>query len=92
MKFTCPCCGYKTLKRNPPGTFEICKICFWEDDNFQYKNPDFKRGSNESSLNEARKNFLKIGASCERFLKYVRKPTNKDKKDLSWNILGKSQK
>lgn len=36
MKFTCPCCGYKTMKGKPPGTYEICEICFWEDDGFNF--------------------------------------------------------
>jgi hypothetical protein len=31
MKYTCPCC-YKTLGEEPPDTYEICEICFWEDD------------------------------------------------------------
>ncbi|MDR2992886.1 MAG: hypothetical protein LBV11_03505, partial [Bacillus cereus] len=24
MKYTCPCCGYRTLEEEPPGTYEIC--------------------------------------------------------------------
>lgn len=26
----CPCCGFLTLDER--GTFEICPVCFWEDD------------------------------------------------------------
>ena len=37
--YTCPCCGYKTLEECSPGTFEICPICFWEDDNVQFEDP-----------------------------------------------------
>lgn len=29
-KFTCPCCGYRTL--NERGAYDICPVCFWEDD------------------------------------------------------------
>lgn len=29
--FTCPGCGYPTLKER--GNYEICKVCDWEDDN-----------------------------------------------------------
>ena len=36
VKYTCPCCGYKTLDEEPPNTYDICEICFWEDDGFQY--------------------------------------------------------
>jgi len=87
MKFTCPCCGYKTLKNKPPGTFEICKICFWEDDSSQFYNPDFKEGLNEISLREAQQNFTKIGACKKRFENYVQKPTKNDIKDPQWKIL-----
>ncbi len=81
MKYTCPCCGYKTLEEKPPGTFEICPICFWEDDNIQFKDPDYKGGANNVSLREAQKNFVKFGASEKRFIKNVRKPTKDDEKD-----------
>lgn len=87
MKYTCPCCGYKTLDNQPPGTYEICKICFWEDDKVQFNDPDFRHGTNEVSLKEAQKNFIKIGASDKRFLQYVRKPTKKDIKDIGWNLI-----
>jgi len=88
MKFTCPCCGYKNLKEKPPGTYAICAICFWIDDKVQYKNSDFKGGSNEVSLKEAQVNFFKIGANNKRFLQYVRKPTKNDIKDPSWKFIG----
>ena len=26
----CPCCGYETLGER--GAFEICGVCWWEDD------------------------------------------------------------
>ncbi|WP_197035564.1 CPCC family cysteine-rich protein [Paenibacillus sp. UNC451MF] len=26
MKYTCPCCDYKTLDLKPPGTFYICPV------------------------------------------------------------------
>lgn len=27
---TCPCCGYRTIKER--GCYEICAVCYWEDD------------------------------------------------------------
>ncbi|WP_322745805.1 CPCC family cysteine-rich protein [Paenibacillus donghaensis] len=24
-KYSCPCCGYKTLDYEPPGTYDICR-------------------------------------------------------------------
>lgn len=58
MKYTCPCCGYKTLEEEPPGTFDICSICFWEDDNVQFDDPDYEGGVNEESLKQHQKAFL----------------------------------
>jgi hypothetical protein len=83
-KYTCPCCGYKTLDEKPPGTHDICPICFWEDDWVQFDDPDFRGGANEVSLKEAQKNFKKFGASDKKVLKLVRKPTPNDKKDPNW--------
>ncbi len=73
-RYKCPCCGFLTLGAEPPGTFEICPVCFWEDDNVQFDDPNYEGGANEESLHEAQKAFLEIGASSEKHLKYVRKP------------------
>lgn len=59
QKYKCLCCGKETLSNKPPGTFEICSECGWEDDNIQYENPDYRGGANEISLNETRKIYLK---------------------------------
>ena len=72
--YPCACCGFLTLSEKPPGTFEICPVCFWEDDNIQFNNIDFKGGANVESLNEARQNFKKFGVSSLKFLKQVRPP------------------
>jgi hypothetical protein len=78
-KFACPCCGYETLDEEPPGTYDICEICFWEDDGVQYKDPDYRGGANHVSLREAQRNFSEYGACEERCLEHVRKPTESDK-------------
>lgn len=68
MKYQCPCCGNYTLPEKPSGTYYICKVCYWEDDNVQYYDPDFEGGANENSLNQARKNYQECGASDKSFL------------------------
>ncbi len=62
-KFTCPCCGHKTLNEKPPGTHDICSICNWEDDKVQYDDPDYEGGANKVSLNQAKENFKKSDSS-----------------------------
>jgi hypothetical protein len=74
----CPCCGYITLTRKPPGSYEICPVCFWEDDPVQFADPDHSGdGANGVTLVEARRNFKLLGASELEAAQYVR-PPNKD--------------
>lgn len=77
MKYTCPCCGKKTLTEEPPGTYQICPICHWEDDYVQFMNPDYRGGANKKSLNETRKEFQK--ARYE-YLKKINQEKIKEKK------------
>ena len=75
QRFNCPCCGFRTLTEKPPGTYEICPVCYWEDDNVQFADPNFEGGANEFSLNQAKDNFLKFGVSDQHFKDRVRLPT-----------------
>jgi hypothetical protein len=63
QKFACPCCECLTLDEKPPGTFDICPVCGWEDDDAQFRDPDYEGGANRVSLAQARHLFLAIGAS-----------------------------
>ncbi|MEK3765899.1 CPCC family cysteine-rich protein [Solibacillus sp. FSL K6-4121] len=87
MKYTCPCCGYKTLDEEPPGTYEICSICFWEDDGVQYEDPDYEGGANLPSLRKAQKNYVLFGACEESCIDAARKPNKNDVRDLGWKPL-----
>mgnify|MGYP001285326839 CR=1 FL=1 len=73
-RFRCPCCGYFTLEEEPPGTYDICPVCFWEDDNVQYNDPTFCGGANRPSLEEARRNYQAFGAVEERLKHFIRDP------------------
>ena len=72
--YPCPCCRFLTIGEEPPGTFEICPVCFWEDDNVQFEDPDYTGGANRVSLSQARENFRLLGAISKEFLGRVRKP------------------
>lgn len=85
QRFTCPCCGYKTLKDEREG--DICGICAWEDDPYQFGDPDLEGGENSLSLRRAQKNFEEIGASDPEFLPSVRKPNERDERDENWRPL-----
>jgi hypothetical protein len=73
-RYPCPCCGYLTRSNPNYGTFEICPICRWEDDNVQFNNPNFKGGANQESLIKARENYKKFGASYRKYIKEARAP------------------
>jgi hypothetical protein len=80
-KFACPCCGYKTFDEKPGGTYDICPVCFWEDDPLQFAEPDYEGGANRVSLRQAQQNFIKFGASEEVRISRVRKPTKAEERD-----------
>lgn len=61
-RFSCPCCGYLTLDHPASGSYDICPVCFWEDDLVQNEDPAYAGGANEPSLTEARANFARFGA------------------------------
>ena len=56
VRFPCPCCGFQVFE-SPPGSFDICIICGWEDDAVQLANPCTGEGANTASLAEAQENF-----------------------------------
>ena len=61
--WSCPCCGCFTLEQEPPGSFQICAVCRWEDDRAQLEDVDREIGANDVSLASARRNYLTLGAS-----------------------------
>lgn len=65
--FTCPCCNYKTILEK--GNYEICPICFWEDDGSN----DLLKYShvNHMTLKNAKDNFKTKGVILDKFLEYI---------------------
>ncbi|WP_438304068.1 CPCC family cysteine-rich protein [Streptomyces sp. HUAS TT11] len=72
--YRCPCCGFITLAER--GAYEICHVCFWEDDGQDEHDADEIRGGANGglSLREARRNFQEVGACDMRFTRSVRAP------------------
>ncbi|MED4040124.1 CPCC family cysteine-rich protein [Niallia taxi] len=77
-KFTCPCCGYKTL--NERDNWETCQVCKWMDDEIQSYEPDIG-GANKVTLREAQKNFKEIGRADRINYHSKGEPTSKYEKD-----------
>lgn len=78
-RFPCPCCGHRTLDEPPPGSFECCPVCGWEDDNVQYDDPDYAGGANSVSLNTARANYRAFGAISREAMQGARPPTPEER-------------
>jgi hypothetical protein len=86
LMYSCPCCGYDVFD-GPPGSFDICPICFWEDDIVQLAFPDLAGGANRCSLIEGQSNFAAFGACEERIKSHVRQPTESEVRDSAWRLL-----
>jgi hypothetical protein len=73
-KSACPCCGFLTISQ--AGAYEICPVCFWEDDGQNDATADEVWGgpNGELSLSAARSNFSAFGASSKCVLNHVRDP------------------
>lgn len=84
---TCRCCGYITLGNDEHGSYQICPICYWEEDPVQAADPDYSGGANKVSLRQAQKNFIQFGACEKKMVKYVRRPDASEMKDLEWKLV-----
>jgi hypothetical protein len=73
----CPCCGHATLSER--ARYQICPVCFWEDDGQDSADADVERGGpNRVSLRAGRINYLAIGASIEADRGHTRPPTREE--------------
>lgn len=72
--YRCPCCKSLTLYER--AGYEICPVCYWEDDGQDDPYADQMRGGpNGMSLTQGRLNYKRYGAVEKRLKKHARKPT-----------------
>ena len=81
----CPCCGYDTFQEKERLIYTICPICFWEDDPFQFEDPELEGGANRVSLNQGQVSFDTFGASEKEMKRHCRAPNKKDKRKQAYN-------
>jgi hypothetical protein len=79
--YLCPCCDFRTLQGR--GGFEICSVCFWEDDGQDDPHADEVWGgpNRDLSLTAARANYAAFGACDWEFLRHVRPPTDAERRN-----------
>ncbi|MDX1456663.1 MAG: CPCC family cysteine-rich protein [Marinobacter sp.] len=69
----CPCCDYITLAER--GSYQICPVCFWEDDGQDLDELDVASGPNRGmTLREGRRNFEAFGACEQGMVRHVLRP------------------
>ena len=82
-QFPCPCCG-RLVFSGRPGSYDICPICYWEDDNAQLRWPDWAGGANKPSLIDGQRNYRDMGAIEFRFAGKVRAATPDEPVEDGW--------
>ncbi len=55
--FPCPACGFLVFNESA-GSYEVCPICAWEDDEVQLRFPGYGGGANAESLCEHQQIWL----------------------------------
>lgn len=86
-QFPCACCGHLVFDERV-GSYEICPVCFWEDDLIQTRWPHYTGGANKLSLIECQRNYQTFGAKQARVLKHVRPAAQNEPVDAGWYPLG----
>ncbi len=87
--FPCPCCGHLTLGE-PPGSYDICPVCLWEDDVSQLRFPLMGGGANRPSLLEAQANYRAFGCCEPEMLEHCRAPNADEPVEEGWRPLDRN--
>lgn len=73
-RIKCPCCGNFTIEDSGEEVIvDICPVCYWQYDIVGQEKVTISIGPNKVSLNEAKENYIKFGASTQQLKQFVRK-------------------
>ena len=76
--YTCPVCGYLTFAE-PPGSYDVCKVCGWEDDALQLEFPTtLDGGANTTTLFDAQAAYGKALTRLSRKHPGIQPPFERD--------------
>jgi hypothetical protein len=85
-RYTCPCCGYRT-RNEGPGEYDLCPVCFWEDDGMHDHDAASIDGPNGITLAEGQRRYRRYGTSALDCLGKTRPPTPDEPRDPDWRPL-----
>lgn len=89
--YPCPCCGFLSFGE-PPGSYEICPFCFWEDDELQLEfATTLAGGANKPTLQRAQQHFATCGACEPEMVAHVRRSGPSDARDPAWRPIDSKQ-
>ncbi len=83
-KNACPICGYHTLEER--FNYEICTICFWEDDTQVKLTEDLFSEANKLKVSEAQVNYMLHGVVDGNYKDNARKPITTDIRAKDWKL------
>ncbi|GAB2888231.1 CPCC family cysteine-rich protein [Nocardioides pacificus] len=83
MAWPCPCCGHRTLPSGP-GDYELCPVCWWEDDGGQLRYPLRNDGANGESLVVAQRRHRRGRGLLLRLKGKTRRPRPDEPLDPDW--------
>ncbi len=82
-KWTCFICGHQTLDSR--CDWDICPVCFWEDDTWVDGNQDESSPANGGlRVSEAQANYLVHRCCCLAMISHVRAPRPDEELDPDW--------
>jgi Cysteine-rich CPCC len=82
----CPICGYLTIENR--CDWDICPVCFWEDDVLVVGDKDASSSANGGMfISTAQANYMLYGYSDPKHQAHVRPPNSQEAKDPQWTPL-----
>jgi hypothetical protein len=82
-RYHCPCCGYQTLNEGP-GEYDLCPVCFWEDDGMHGNDARSVNGPNGITLAEGQRRYRRYGSAALHAIEKARPPTPEEPRDPNW--------
>jgi hypothetical protein len=76
----------------PPGSYDICEICFWEDDALQLEfATTLAGGANGVTLEEAQRSYMVVAAKRPERAGDTRSPRPDDERDAGWRPIDRTR-